>query len=154
MKWPGNIHPSTIESSVPISRSMTFKLKKLTPSHLGNRNLIPKPLQTYRVPSSIIKRKLSYHTRTPSPIPLSPELPQQSLRWPPRQPSFQHYCHIFYYLKYPGQVDDQPLQKGTDAWRKAFTTGMPKIYTYPSNHACQRIYLHYYCGSSPNRWTQ
>ena len=27
---------------------------------------------------------------------------------------FQHYCHLFYYLRYLGQVGNQPLQEGTN----------------------------------------
>ena len=37
---------------------------------------------------------------------------------------------------------------------KVSTTERPKILSYPSIHPCQRIYIHYYCGSSLGRWTQ
>ena len=64
---------------------------------------------------------------------------------------FQQYCHFICYLRYPGQVGNQPLQEGTNTIRKVFTTEGPKICSYPVNHPCQRIYLHYYCGSSLGR---
>ena len=37
---------------------------------------------------------------------------------------------------------------------KSLLQKRPKICSYPSNHPHQRIHLHYYCGSSPGRWTQ
>ena len=32
---------------------------------------------------------------------------------------FQHCCHPFYFLKYPGQVGNQPLQEGTNPLKKS-----------------------------------
>ena len=67
---------------------------------------------------------------------------------------FQHCSHLLYFIKYPGQVGNQPLQEGPNTWRKVFTTERPNLYNYPSNHPHQGIHLHYYCGSCPGRWTQ
>ena len=67
---------------------------------------------------------------------------------------FQHCCHLFYFLKDPGQVGNQPLQEEPNMRGKLITTERPKICSYPSNNPHQRIHLHYYCGSSPGSPTK
>ena len=58
---------------------------------------------------------------------------------------FQHCCHILYCLKHPGQVGNQPLQEGTNTWRKSLYYRKPKACSYPNNHPHQVIHLYYYC---------
>ena len=75
------------------------------------------PLQIHRTKSSITKKN----------IPIVQEHPYQEDQAPHLQilhnklqdglqdnQHFQHCCHLLYFLKYPGQLSNQPLQEGTN----------------------------------------
>ena len=44
---------------------------------------------------------------------------------------FQHCIHFLYFLRYPTQESNQPLQEGPNTCRKVFTTERPTILQLP-----------------------
>ena len=70
-----------------------------------------------RIPSSIIRRKPSYSTGHPDQEAqaLYPQSLHNNLQDGLQDNlHFQHYCHLIYYLRYPGQVGNQALQAGSN----------------------------------------
>ena len=93
------------------------------------------PLQIYSTPSSMImKKNISAVQEHPDQEAQAPHLQslcnnlQDGLQ---DNKYFQHCCHIFYFLKYPGEVGNQPFQEGTKEEKSLLQKG-PKFAVTPA----------------------